>query len=92
MRELRGDKVGGRPLIPSTSIATNEDWSPFRHTSTLFRERIHRLVSQDPSLAGPLVRLAFHDATTRDVGNSGGPNGSIQYELERSENRGLARR
>jgi L-ascorbate peroxidase len=34
--------------------------------------------------------LAFHDATTRD-GALGGPNGSLQYELDRSENRGLAK-
>lgn len=69
--------------------------SSYQQEATLFRKNIHELVSKDPALAGQLVRLAFHDAATRDVmGNHlavGGPNGSIQYELERSENRGLAK-
>ncbi len=77
--------------VAASSNRTEQRRSSICNKFTIFRERIHRLVSQDPSLAGPLVRLAFHDATTHDVGNSGGPNGSIQYELGRSENRGLAR-
>ena len=49
----------------------------------------------DPTLAGPLLRLAFHDATTRekldDKTFSGGPNGSIRYETLWQENRGISR-
>ncbi|EED91519.1 peroxisomal ascorbate peroxidase, partial [Thalassiosira pseudonana CCMP1335] len=38
------------------------------------------------------LRLAFHDAATReDSSSTGGPNGSIKYELDWSENRGLSR-
>lgn len=59
-------------------------------SSQKVRREIDALVTQDPSLAGQFVRLAFHDATTRD-GTLGGPNGSLQFELERSENRGLAK-
>lgn len=65
-----------------------------------FRSDILALVKDDPSLAGPLLRLAFHDATTFEYGpnyvgrgtvKSGGPNGSIRYEVERAENRGIGR-
>lgn len=59
-------------------------------SSQSIRQTIHTLVSQDPSLAGSFLRLAFHDATTCD-GKTGGPNGSIKWELERSENRGLGK-
>ncbi|KAK9807743.1 hypothetical protein WJX72_007848 [[Myrmecia] bisecta] len=39
-----------------------------------------------------VLRLAFHDAGTYDVtAHNGGPNGSIQYELDRPENFGLKR-
>jgi L-ascorbate peroxidase len=43
-----------------------------------------------------LIRLAFHDAATLESGPgsklvTGGPNGSIRYEMERSENRAIAR-
>eukprot|EP00980_Cylindrotheca_fusiformis_P022966 scaffold9951_cov146-Cylindrotheca_fusiformis.AAC.10 len=68
-----------------------------------FRSAIQYRVQQNPSLAGGLVRLAFHDAATTTMTSDGpfslplqqpqprGPNGSIQFELERSENRGLAK-
>jgi hypothetical protein len=39
-----------------------------------------------------LLRLLFHDAGTYSVANKdGGPNGSIQFELDRPENGGLRR-
>eukprot|EP01025_Chloroclados_australasicus_P030097 TRINITY_DN3014_c2_g1_i2.p1 TRINITY_DN3014_c2_g1~~TRINITY_DN3014_c2_g1_i2.p1 ORF type:complete len:218 (-),score=25.80 TRINITY_DN3014_c2_g1_i2:218-871(-) len=39
-----------------------------------------------------MLRLAFHDAGTySSIDNSGGPNGSIQFELDRPENFGLKR-
>ncbi|KAG1335570.1 hypothetical protein COCNU_03G016890 [Cocos nucifera] len=40
--------------------------------------------------AAGILRMAFHDAGTFDINeNSGGMNGSIIYELDRSENAGL---
>ena len=48
------------------------------------------LASVDPSSAGVLLRLAFHDAGTWDgARRTGGANGSILNELERPENGGL---
>jgi hypothetical protein len=63
--------------------------------ATKMRLQISKILDRDPQLAGPLVRLAFHDATTissrrRQNGSREGPNASIQYELDRAENRGLA--
>jgi len=72
------------------------------------REGIASLVREDPTVAGPILRLAFHDAATREDRRpyapptkgtrkvptrhfTGGANGSIQYELDWSENRGLSR-
>lgn len=71
--------------------------------SKSFRSKITGIIKDDPSLAGPLIRLSFHDATTFEESftttllfpllkkkvTTGGPNASIQYELERSANRGL---
>ena len=46
----------------------------------------------DKSKAPVLVRLVFHDAGTYDRATGlGGPNGSIQYELDRPESFGLKR-
>ena len=65
------------------------------------REEVAKYLRDDPTLAGPLLRLAFHDAATREACDDdndqdktsfdGGPNGSIRYELGWSENRGLGR-
>ena len=63
----------------------------------IVRDEVTKHLRDDPTLAGPLLRLAFHDAATREADGdindlfTGGPNGSIQYELEWSENRGLSR-
>ena len=64
----------------------------------MVRGEVATYLRDDPTLAGPLLRLAFHDAATReacddndDVSFTGGANGSIRYELEWSENRGLQR-
>lgn len=65
-----------------------------------FRSEINKIVKEDPSIAGPLLRLAFHDAATFEYGPSyigkgaivsGGPNGSIRFEVERTENRAIVR-
>jgi len=55
------------------------------------RLAVNNLLQNDPSLAGPLIRLAFHDAATFQRDESGGPNGSIRFELEWNENRGLSK-
>lgn len=62
--------------------------------SQQFRDSVTSILDQDPSMAGPLIRLAFHDATTLEkiAGvTTGGANGSIRYELDRSENRALSK-
>ncbi|KAL3935566.1 MAG: hypothetical protein SGARI_002923 [Bacillariaceae sp.] len=61
------------------------------------RNKFIQIVQATPDLAGPLIRLAFHDAATYENNGgkattaTGGPNGSIQYELDRYENRALKR-
>ena len=64
-------------------------------SSSLVRKATARYLKYDPTLAGPLLRLAFHDATTRekldDKTFSGGANGSIRYEGDWQENRGISR-
>ena len=77
---------GGRSLQP---LGTHHP------AATNTRRRIHTLLDQDPTLAGPFLRLAFHDATTFDDSGgrrTGGPNASIRFEIkDRSANRGLGR-
>jgi L-ascorbate peroxidase len=66
----------------------------FRTFQTKYiRAKIAEAVQTTPDLAGPLIRLAFHDAATyeQDSTLTGGPNGSIRYELDRYENRALLR-
>ncbi len=96
-------------LISSASVANlgstgtisniDADRSELMASSHLVREATSATLRTDPTLAGPLLRLAFHDGTTReqisdDTDNSafvGGPNGSIRYEVDWSENRGISR-
>jgi L-ascorbate peroxidase len=77
----------------------NED-NRYHRSSVWFRKEITQRVRDDPSLAGPLIRLAFHDAATFESGptyvfgtwqQTGGSNGSIQWEQARPENRGIQR-
>jgi hypothetical protein len=67
----------------------------YHFSSSKIREKVSCLIDQHPALAGPFIRLSFHDATTfEQSANSiatGGPNGSIRYELEWSENRALSK-
>jgi hypothetical protein len=68
-------------------------------SSHLVRQATTTILQKDPTLAGPLLRLAFHDGATReqlsddleDLRFVGGPNGSIKYEIDWSENRGISR-
>ncbi|KAL7551597.1 hypothetical protein ACHAWF_014785, partial [Thalassiosira exigua] len=98
------DRAGGHlytnarnaPLsfLESTSNDPDARW---KISSSLVRKATSSYLAGDPSLAGPLLRLAFHDAATmeRDGDGSdsftGGTNGSVRYELGWSENRGLSR-
>ncbi|GAB4836696.1 hypothetical protein Ancab_001609 [Ancistrocladus abbreviatus] len=54
----------------------------------LMKEEIRKVLSKGK--AAGILRLVFHDAGTfENSDNSGGMNGSIVYELERPENKGL---
>ncbi|CAO2816953.1 unnamed protein product [Amaranthus hypochondriacus] len=54
----------------------------------LIKEEIRKVLSKGK--AAGVLRLVFHDAGTFELSeNSGGMNGSITYELERPENKGL---
>ena len=79
----------------SSTLLTAQPQDSFYPSATAsIRYQVTSLLDQSPSLAGPLIRLAFHDATTYEKSNNlatGGPNGSIQYELDWSENRGLSK-
>ena len=66
-------------------------------SSSLVRQATSSFLRDDPTLAGGLLRLAFHDAATREQVESssdtftGGSNGSIRYEVDWGENRGIKR-
>ena len=69
-----------------------------KKSSQQFRQSISKYLEQDPDMSGSLLRLAFHDATTRedltdedDSSFTGGPNASIRYEIEWNENRGISK-
>ena len=87
---------------PSLLLSENSEENDIASIlSPKVRTRISELLDEDPALAGPLIRLAFHDATTWEQDNdvipnaplltTGGPNGSIQHELDWSENRALSK-
>ena len=72
------------------------DQTQLMASSQLVRQATTDILKSDPTLAGPLLRLAFHDGGTREylINSSefvGGPNGSIKYEVEWNENRGISR-
>ncbi|KAL7159063.1 hypothetical protein ABFS83_01G004200 [Erythranthe nasuta] len=69
-------------LMPSPSFASATD------ENALLQEEIGKVLSK--GRAAGLLRLVFHDAGTfDDADKTGGMNGSIIYELDRPENRGL---
>jgi hypothetical protein len=81
---------------PSLLATADPDPDPYSLFANYVRSQVTQKVQEDPSIAGPLIRLAFHDAATLEYGPqanlvTGGPNGSIRYEVERSENRGIGR-
>lgn len=79
--------------LPSTSTLNSN--AGLRAASQYVREATSECLHGQPSMAGSLLRLAFHDGATRepidDVSFSGGPNASIRYEIEWSENRGISK-
>ena len=80
---------------PQASLLSKErNTEIMRTASRLVREKTSAYMTSDPSMAGPLLRLAFHDGATREqIGSTftGGPNGSIRYELQWNENRGISK-
>ncbi|KAL7455623.1 hypothetical protein ACHAWC_008270 [Mediolabrus comicus] len=85
-------------VVSQTGISVNDiDVSPAQllSSSQLVRRETTAHLVKDPSMAGPLLRLAFHDGATREQLDSttfvGGPNGSVKYEIDWSENRGITR-
>ena len=85
--------------LGSTNPNIDVDRRQLMASSRVVRQATSSILQTDPTLAGPLLRLAFHDGATReqlsdDLDNSvfvGGPNGSIKYELDWNENRGITR-
>lgn len=77
---------------PNINQVQNYNYAP---AAQYVRDTVTQLIrEEDPTLAGSILRLAFHDAAVRSVAsnpNIGGSDGSIRYELEWSENRGLKR-
>ena len=67
----------------------------YKEYSSKVRTKVKLAIKEDPTLAGPLLRFAFHDAAVvnnnRSRNNTEGSNGSIRYEMEWQENRGLSR-
>jgi L-ascorbate peroxidase len=69
--------------------------SKYASAANFVRNEVKNIITtKDPTLSGPILRLAFHDATVRSIAEDpfiGGADGSIRYELEWSENRGLSK-
>lgn len=82
---------------PFLNISPQQSASDHLYTpaAAFVRKEINDIIqNQDPSLAGPILRLAFHDATVRSIASDpsvGGADGSVRYELDWSENRGLSK-
>jgi len=88
-----------KPNASQSSLTLEDLDEQMGVSSSLIRRATSGYLNDDPTLAGSLLRLAFHDAATREQEESsdgrsiftGGPNGSIKYEVSWSENRGIAR-
>ena len=62
-----------------------------RNAAEQLRQAVFGAVADDPTVAGALLRLAFHDAVRRADGQTRGADGSIQYEIPDAENVRLGR-
>ena len=72
----------------------NSEKDQFASAASFVRKEITRIVREDPAMSGSILRLAFHDATVRSLSSdptSGGSDGSVRFELEWPENRGLSK-
>lgn len=77
----------------NTGSTQQECWM-YAPAAVFVRAETSRLVRKTPELSGSILRLAFHDATVRSVASDadiGGADGSIRYELDWPESRGLAK-
>ena len=76
------------PLAPSPLAAADGVQRSIHRAEGMQRsmDRVKQLLLSEPSLAGTLLRCAFHDCVTRD-GSVGGSNGSLRWELSSRENR-----
>jgi L-ascorbate peroxidase len=81
--------------LPQQRNESISEYSKYASAANFVRHEIKSIIKkQDPTLAGPILRLAFHDATVRSIADDpfiGGADGSIRYELDWSENRGLSK-
>ena len=62
-----------------------------RNAAEQLRQAVFATVAADATVAGALLRLAFHDAVRRADGQTRGADGSIQYEIPDAENVRLGR-
>ena len=62
-----------------------------RNAAEQLRQSVFAAVAADATVAGALLRLAFHDAVRRADGQTRGADGSIQYEIPDAENVRLGR-
>ena len=62
-----------------------------RTAAEQLRQAVCAAGASDPTVAGALLRLAFHDAVRRADGQTRGADGSIQYEIPDAENVRLGR-
>lgn len=87
-------------FVPNEFLSTPNLHLYYETSAPNFRDKVAGALENDPTLAGPLIRLAFHDAITWERSTTwdspfatvtGGSNGSIRYELDWPENRVLSR-
>ena len=62
-----------------------------RNAAEQLRQAVFGAVADDPTVAGALLRLAFHDAVRRADGQTRGADGSIRFEIPDAENVRLGR-
>lgn len=86
--------VTAAPFLPSPILAQGLSIRPpsAEQRATELRQLVAAAIAKDPTIAGTLLRLAFHDSFTIDLASKrGGANGSIRFETGRGENFGLGR-
>ena len=56
------------PQIPNPTTEINYDVG-----SQFVRNKVREIIQEDPTIAGPILRLAFHDAVVRTTTSKSGP-------------------